>query len=346
MKSKIKLYSILCVLFCLFVSCKKTVWYNDLSKAQSAAKKQNKLIYIVFTGIEWNESSKNLNEIVLTNEAFTKEMLQNYVLVHYDFTEAEREANKLYKTLSDEEKKEYEQLKKQYDEKDRVAVYVGCKVLPTAYLITYEGYSLMSIMPPQNLEVKTYLESVERARQSSLDKIDIVNRVRTSKGREKLDAIYNLMSVTPDNFAQPHYPLITMFDKLDPDNESGLAGKFELKQAYLEAAMNKTVQEPSPFIKAIEKGHLSTEQIQEAYYMAAYYVSMHDPKNFDKMLEYLNLSFETDENSRHKSNINNAIEAVKKAKLAVEEKENEKNLEAEVETDSETDSADETETEE
>ena len=344
MRSKIKLYSILCIVFCLFFSCNKTVWYSDLSKAQSAAKKQNKLIYIVFTGIEWNESSKSLNEIVLSNEAFTKEMLQNYVLVQYDFTEAERQANKLYKTLGDEEKKEYEQLKKQYDEKDRVAVYAGCKIIPTAYLLTYEGYSLMSIMPPQNLEVKTYLESVEKARQSSLNKMDIINKVRTSKGREKLDAIYNLMSVTPEVFSQPLYPLITMFDKLDPNNESELAGKFELKQAYLESAMNKTEVVPSPFIKAIEKGHLSTEQIQEAYYMAAYYVSMHDPKNFDKMLEYLNLAFETDENSKHKSNIKSAIEAVKKTKLAVEEKEKENSSEVEAETESET--ADETDSEE
>ena len=338
MRSKIKLYSILCVVFCLFFSCNKTVWYSDLSKAQSAAKKQNKLIYIVFTGVEWNESSKNLNEIVLTSEAFTKEMLQNYVLVHYDFTEAEREANKLYKTLGDEEKKAYEQLKKQYDEKDKAAVYTGCKIIPTAYLITYEGYSLMSVMPPQNLEVNTYLESVEKARKASLSKMDIINKVRTTKGREKLDAIYNLMSVTPDVFAQPLYPLITQFDKLDPDNESELAGVFELKQAYLEAAMNKTEQEPSPFIKAVEKGHLSNEQMQEAYYMAAYYVSMYDPKNFDRMLEYLNLSYEIDAKSKHKSNIKNAIESVKKTKLAAEEKES---LNAETtETEAETETAD------
>ena len=82
------------------------VWLTDFAKAQAAAKKENKLILMDFTGSDWCGWCIKLKKEVFDTKDFNDYAKKNLVLVEVDFPSK--------KKLSDEQKKANEELKNKF----------------------------------------------------------------------------------------------------------------------------------------------------------------------------------------------------------------------------------------
>lgn len=62
-------------------------WYDNLENAEQAAQKENKPIFVDFTGSDWCVWCKKLNSEVFTQDAFINYAKKNLILVKIDFPE-------------------------------------------------------------------------------------------------------------------------------------------------------------------------------------------------------------------------------------------------------------------
>ena len=62
-------------------------WYDNLETAQQVAQKENKPIFVDFTGSDWCVWCKKLNSEVFTQDEFINYAKNNLVLVKIDFPE-------------------------------------------------------------------------------------------------------------------------------------------------------------------------------------------------------------------------------------------------------------------
>jgi protein disulfide-isomerase len=82
-------------------------WTTDLPKAEAAAKEQNKVVLIDFTGSDWCTFCIKLHNEVLTTKKFQEYAAKNLVLVEADFPNSKPQPLPLQKAN--------EQLRKKYD---------------------------------------------------------------------------------------------------------------------------------------------------------------------------------------------------------------------------------------
>ena len=62
-------------------------WYDNLNSAMKVAQKQNKPIFVDFTGSDWCKWCKRLNKEVFSQDDFINYAKNNLVLVKIDFPE-------------------------------------------------------------------------------------------------------------------------------------------------------------------------------------------------------------------------------------------------------------------
>jgi thioredoxin-related protein len=103
---------------------KGTAWQDNYEKALAQAKAENKNVLLDFTGSDWCGWCIKMVDETLSKPEFTDYAAKNLVLVEVDFP------NK--KKLSDETKKQNEELKKQFD----------AKGYPTFVLVNKDGKEL------------------------------------------------------------------------------------------------------------------------------------------------------------------------------------------------------------
>ena len=82
-------------------------WETDLKKAQAAAKSNNKLVFVDFTGSDWCGYCIRLDREILSKPAFKEYANKNLVLVEIDFPRA--------KPQSSDVRKQNQELAQQYE---------------------------------------------------------------------------------------------------------------------------------------------------------------------------------------------------------------------------------------
>jgi protein disulfide-isomerase len=90
----------LCLLACWAVwqvSAAEGNWITDLSKAQTKAKAEKKMVLMDFNGSDWCAPCKALHKNVLTSQAFIDFAKDNLVLVDVDFPHHKQQTEELKK---------------------------------------------------------------------------------------------------------------------------------------------------------------------------------------------------------------------------------------------------------
>ncbi|WP_101907758.1 thioredoxin family protein [Tenacibaculum dicentrarchi] len=70
------------------------VWLTNIEEAQKIANKENKQVFIYFSGSDWCIPCKELKEEVLDSKMFKKKAFSDYVLVNLDFLRSRRKLSK------------------------------------------------------------------------------------------------------------------------------------------------------------------------------------------------------------------------------------------------------------
>ncbi len=123
-------------------------WGTDLDKAFEQAKKENKAVFVEFTGSDWCAPCIAVKKAVFSKKEFTDKASENFVLVHLDFPKRDEELAK-----------KNEPLREKYE----------VEGFPTVILLTAEGKRFSTFNPAHYLKVDAFLAHLE----SELEKKDL-----------------------------------------------------------------------------------------------------------------------------------------------------------------------------
>ena len=325
MKRSIKLICGILLSSLIFASCgNKSIWNTDLEKAEKLAEKKNMDIMLLFSGDDWVQGSSEFKQLLESDEV-RQAFSENYIFVNEDFSR--EELMKIYD--ADPAKKpsgKIKKIQKKYDEMEDLSRTYNVDDCLCVVFITYEGYVLTKIDDTEFFV--TGEDFVGHVNNACLDEMSInkarVNEVRESRGAQKLVAIDNLYNATPAEYQMTLNRFIQEAVEMDPENETGLLGLYEFRNAFILANQNgengKDVSEP--FIEAVNKGHMTPEMEQEAYYNAAYGMALYGSMDLDKMLDLLNKSYEASPSSDNAPIVKKTIDTINSAKEMQEAQKN------------------------
>jgi len=272
--------SLFAMTFC-FAGCSSLK--TDFEKAKSEAAKNDKGILLYFSGDSWNSDSVTFADSVLNSSTFRRETKNDYIFVKLDFESAVGDEN----------------TNSEMEEKNKYREFYDVKQFPCVYLLTQEGY--VKLVIPYSSLVSTpegMLNEIEKNRDliSSID--SKAKKIRETEGNEKVYAINDLYDATAEKYRLILGDLCKEVTVLDPYNETGLLGKYELEAAYINAIRRAQNDDfdgvENIFCDICQNGHLTKSEQQRAYYTAAFVLSAMGCTDYERIIDLLQLSYNAD----------------------------------------------------
>ena len=137
----------LCLIVCWTVwqACaEEASWLTDLSKAQTKAKEDKKMVLMDFNGSNWCPPCKALRKTVLNSQAFIDYAKTNLVLVDVDFPRPSNQTEEL--------KKANEALQKKF----------GVEALPTVIVLSSDGKELKRLEGYDGASPADFISELEK----------------------------------------------------------------------------------------------------------------------------------------------------------------------------------------
>lgn len=274
---------------CVSTPAQKT----DTATIQSS-EKENKDVLLLFTGSDWSKEAEDFSNNVLT-ESFKTALEQHYTVRFIDLPRNPAAANK-------------EVAQKNYLLFSEYAVPdVPFIVLQTAEQDVYASVVI-------DTEIKTAPQLIEKIDGLSAQRPAVVKArklIDTTKGVEKAQAIDAFLNIVGNADAHRYDSLRAQVPALDPDNQSGLKGKYQLLIADVRA---KTFAQQGDYYKAgdeykkaAEAGSLAPAELQLAWYLTAYAYLMAGMVETETIIGYLRKAVEADPQNAGVQQINQAI---------------------------------------
>ena len=317
MKKQIKNFSIaasFALLSVFFASCGSD-WLTDFDTAKKSAGKSNKNIMLLFSGDDWDSASADYKKAVFNDSKFISAVKKDNVLVNIDFSQAEYAKTELPEDAGKKQVAEAKVIEENYKKKEALAKKLSLGQYPSLYILTKEGYYLTSIPCSEDTKnVEAFLASIDSHKAEMEKNLDAINVVRAASGVEKVTAIDALYENFQAEYLGPFEELVHQVPELDPENESGLVGKYLLYGAYFDSynVFENSPEEASQCFERIATSpFLDTEQKQNAYYMAAYMLARGGVEEFDLIENLLQTSYDLDPDSEHAKGLMDAITAVR-----------------------------------
>lgn len=247
------------VLFATGVFAPAAEWGTNLEAATNDALDAKKNVLLVFAGTEWDGVSATFKESVLDTERFRKTMGRKYELVFIDipadedpFADADNPPD--WYTL---------------------ATQYALQATPALMLINGQGEAYGNIMYEETFtEPQTVIDAVKTVEDNIKKVAQLSVKIEKANGIKKVKLIDELFEATAPNERDSLIAYIRQVPELDPNNESGVLGKYKLQLAYLDASsvMNTGEVEKARdmFLSLTEGDLLEADYKQEALFMAAY----------------------------------------------------------------------------
>lgn len=319
MKKKSIISAVLIALtLCALTSCGNSKWLTDYEKAKKTAVSQNKYLMVFFSGNDWDSKSTDLKENITDKPEFIKAVGKDYVLVNIDFSQDIYQKVLSYdeETATKKETKEYEKLAEEYGTKSAIAKQYNLSSYPSIFIATADGVIVTQLEYNEGIDtLETMIERVASIKPSA-DKIkELYENVNSSEGADRVKAIDALYEATKVNYRITLNALVKEVPELDPNNTTGLLGKYEMQICYIDAIELAAIQDMKGaskiFEDAAEKGHMSPEEKQEAYYTGAYVLTSEQDFDFDRILILLEKAYNAYPEGSHAEDIKNTLDGVR-----------------------------------
>lgn len=292
---KLYRYGFLCIGFCFVVMVSSCVSTSSAGKnGSSAVRNSGKDILLIFTGSDWSKEAEDFSKNILTESCKT-ELAQNYAARFIDLlhnpSESERAtAQKNYLLFSE------------YAVPD-----VPFIILQTAEQDMYASAVIES-------DIKTDVQLMEKIKALTAQRVKVTEakkRIGGTKGPEKAQAIDEFLNTVGNAEAHRYDSLRMQVPALDPDNQSGLKGKYVLMSADIRA---KSFAQQGNYFKAGDEykaaattGELAPAELQLAWYLAAYSYLMAGSSDTETIVGYLQKAIEADPQNPAVQQLNQAI---------------------------------------
>ncbi len=258
---------------------------------------------LIFTGSDWSDEAHDFVTAVMTEELFSG-LKQHYTVHHIDLP---RVVSKLKKS----------QVKKNYILFSRYGVTeIPFVVLQTPKNDVYAAELLSdSVKSPKDLIAK--IEALTALREPV---VTARKRIEHTNGHEKAHAIDSFLSTVLYGYFQRYDSLRLQVPLLDPDNMSGLRGKYLLISADIQAKKcirNGDVSGAcNQYVKTAELSELSAAERQLAWFLAANtYLSAQKDADNAVPIQYLEKSIAADPEGAGVPSMKKMIKELKNEKV-------------------------------
>ncbi len=265
MKLKQQIFLTLLSIFLLgFMSCKtvpaQTEWKTDASEIQKDIKLSQKNAFIIFTLSDTDDRSKYLLDSVFTKDFFEtatdKFTLYNVNIVRDESLMPAKDLERNYTLLSD----------------------YGVLEVPFLCLLTREGDVYHHELIPQDIKsTEDFLKYLNELYEKGESVEEIKLAIAKADGVEKIKAIDNFFNNIYSVNSEKYSPLFKLGIESDPENKSGLTGKFILadKQITVDRllAEKKFAAAIKEFMEVLETKMLKPEEEQATWCNIAYFAS-------------------------------------------------------------------------
>ena len=291
----------------------KNGWYVDYDEAKKAAQKKNKNLLILFSVDDNDEESRTLKEKVFNTKKFVSDFSKRFILVNLDFSAAPSDDDE---EQSEKQKKEAEERQRKIDYMGYVASLYNVDSIPSVFLATKEGYCAAKVeTSDEDLTPEAYIKLIE-SKTADLDTINtLVDAVRAASGVEKARAIDALSEATDDTRRLLLADLFRTIPSLDPNDETGLVGKYLLLTAVFDAStfymrrdFDSAIQ---ALISAAEDKRLDGRERQQAYYYAGELLTTTGSTDYKAVFDYFQKSYDADPESEYAPRIAEMLVALK-----------------------------------
>lgn len=295
---KLYRYGLLCIGFCLVVmvsSCISTASAGkNTTRNNQNPNRDERDILLIFTGSDWSKEAGIFLKNILTESCKT-ELAKNYAVRFID----------LLRNPSENERKT---VQKNYLLFSEYAVpEIPFIVLQTAEQDMYASAVI-------GADIKNEAQLIEKIKALTAQRTKVVEarkHIDTTKGPEKARAIDAFLTTVGNAEAHRYDSLRMQVPALDPDNRSGLKGKYVLMSADIRA---KSFAQQGNYLKAgdeykaaAETGDLSPAELQLAWYLAAYSYLMTGDADTETVVGYLQKAIDADPQNAAVQQLNQAI---------------------------------------
>ncbi len=277
---------VLGLILCL-ASCapKPIVWLTNYDEAVALAQEEDKRMLVFFSALEQNEGSKKLKADIFDTPNFAR-AVQDLVLLNIDIPSDPD-------SIDDQAKETIIHLLNQYSVSTNIPMVflAGSNGLPF-YNLAYDSTAT---------EAKTFIDLLKDELKKEKDRISLRKKIDTETGVKKVLLIDELYESTDQNYKDSTLEYISQIPALDPENESGLVGKYTFimlyPQAFLEAYMGNMDKAVQLFLDFVQNPLAQTAEIQQAYYVAAYFMSQKPDASYDEVLNLMEKAYDVDPSS-------------------------------------------------
>ncbi len=283
-------------------------WIDNLIDGKAAAQKENKKIFLLFSGDDQDASSARLKKNIFNTSDFKDEMTKDYVLVNLDFSVALQEAAVAEPDASEEEKAEAAAIWQKLEENMRDAGIYNVQATPSFYLLTKEGYVMWEMLfdkEPQN-SGEFFIEYNKLEDDLAVYENTLAS-ARTGKTEDRLAAINRLFELTDPQLRSLLTPFSQEYVKLDKKDKTGMVGMHVIAIANAKALQHYLDQDAlsasEEFARVATSKYLSAEQKQMAYYTAGYLYAVSGETDYAKVKDYFQKSYDAAPESKDAESI-------------------------------------------
>ena len=260
-----------------FISCGKKIdtstWLSNMEDAKTAAKAENKKIFLFFSDDEGDEKSAKLKQNLFNTEDFIKTYTENYVLVNLDFSNSRFDSDQ-------------EHLKQDYRHFDLYAV----QGTPYFLILSAEGYVITKIAFEADADIETARLTFGEVADTIESFEEKLAKTKSGSKEERMKAINDIVDGTDPAISYHLAPLNELYISLDKNNESGESLKHLIALTYAKATDYFLEGEPEKgsdeFAKIVDNKILSEEDKQMAWYTAGFLLTQSGSRNYAKIKEY------------------------------------------------------------
>lgn len=269
-----------------FFSCgTKATWETDWTVAQKNAEAENKDYLIFFSGNEWDGLSPALMADYLSKSQFMKAASQEFILLNEDTPED-------VSSMSDEE----------YTNLMLLTTTCSVSTCPSIIICDRDGSPYYEITYQNGVTtLDDLVADVQYAAALKKTLAKLEGSLETVQGAERVKVIDELVSSVPEAYIGRYYELMSTIPTIDPENKSGLVGKYTLVAAEQHASMliyqGDYIGALNAFADASDSRFLSISQKQECLYYASYFAV--EMELWEEAIDYMERAYILDPDSEN-----------------------------------------------
>lgn len=267
-------------------------WYSDFEAAKKVAQAKNKeILFFVNSDSDVAGSEKGVQAIL--SKEFVDSVKDNFVCVHFDFTDLQSVFGEA--EISSQDQKKLEKRRALLNKQFKIADFYGIRETPVINILSKEGYFISEVNCEFNSDS---IEGFASLLELESDEIAEFNKkvALTKKGLklDRIEAIDALFEDAADVHKLALYDLLKKAVSIDSKNSSGKIGKYVFQIAHTEAYDKLLEQDIAGALKIYEKcaenKYMSPENVQSLYFMCAELASKLPDAKVEDIISYMNQS--------------------------------------------------------